>query len=216
MTKIVLGFSGGVDSSVCAALLKKQGFEVRGLYLDNADERLSAIGLRIGLVSPERHQAVLDKYEAVRREIARLEGTHLAPNEALNALLAERETAPAASGVSLADLIRRPQLSYADLAPFDPARPELPRAVAEEAEIMLKYEGYIRRQLRQVEEFTRMEERPLPADIDYDAIGGLRLEAREKLKKIRPENLGRAGRISGVSPADLSVLMVYLEGRRHG
>ena len=183
---------------------------------DNADERLSAIGLRIGLVSPERHQAVLDKYEAVRREIARLEGTHLAPNEALNALLAERETAPAASGVSLADLIRRPQLSYADLAPFDPARPELPRAVAEEAEIMLKYEGYIRRQLRQVEEFTRMEERPLPADIDYDAIGGLRLEAREKLKKIRPENLGRAGRISGVSPADLSVLMVYLEGRRHG
>ena len=183
---------------------------------DNADERLSAIGLRIGLVSPERHQAVLDKYAAVRREIARLEGTHLAPCEALNALLAERETAPAAAGVSLADLIRRPQLSYADLAPFDPARPALQRAVAEEAEIMLKYEGYIRRQLRQVEEFTRMEERPLPADIDYDAIGGLRLEAREKLKKIRPENLGRASRISGVSPADISVLMVYLEGRRHG
>ena len=183
---------------------------------DNADERLSAIGLRIGLVSPERHQAVLDKYAAVRREIARLESTYLSPCEALNTLLAERETAPAAAGVSLADLIRRPQLSYADLAPFDPARPALQRAVAEEAEIMLKYEGYIRRQLRQVEEFTRMEERPLPADIDYDAIGGLRLEAREKLKKIRPENFGRASRISGVSPADISVLMVYLEGRRHG
>ena len=182
---------------------------------DNADERLSEIGLRIGLVSPERHRAVLAKYEAVRREIARLESTHLAPDEALNALLTERGTAPAASGVSLADLIRRPQLSYADLSPFDPARPALPRAVAEEAEIVLKYEGYIRRQLKQVEEFTRMEERPLPADIDYDAIGGLRLEAREKLKKIRPENFGRASRISGVSPADISVLMIYTEGRRH-
>ncbi|MGX8692334.1 MAG: tRNA uridine-5-carboxymethylaminomethyl(34) synthesis enzyme MnmG [Clostridia bacterium] len=182
---------------------------------DNADERLSAIGLRIGLVSPERHQAVLEKYEAVRREIARLEGMHLAPSEALNALLTERGTAPAAAGVSLADLVRRPQLSYQDLAPFDPARPALPCAVTEEAEIMLKYEGYIRRQLRQVEEFTRMEERPLPADIDYDAIGGLRLEAREKLKKIRPENFGRASRISGVSPADISVLMIYTEGRRH-
>ena len=182
---------------------------------DNADERLSEIGLRIGLVSPERHRAVLAKYEAVRREIARLENTHLAPDEALNALLTERGTAPAASGVSLADLIRRPQLSYADLSPFDPERPALPRAVAEEAEIVLKYEGYIRRQLKQVEEFTRMEERPLPADIDYDAIGGLRLEAREKLKKIRPENFGRASRISGVSPADISVLMIYTEGRRH-
>ena len=182
---------------------------------DNADERLSAIGLRIGLVSPERHQAVVDKYEAVHREIRRLENTHLAPDDALNSLLAERGTAPAVNGVSLADLIRRPQLSYADLAPFDAQRPALPRAVAAEAEIMLKYEGYIRRQLKQVEEFTRMENRPLPADIDYDAIGGLRLEAREKLKKIRPENFGRASRISGVSPADISVLMIYTEGLRH-
>ena len=184
------------------------------LRQDNADERLSAIGLSLGLVSAERHAAVVEKYAAVRGEIERLENTHLAPGEALNTLLEARGTAPVASGVSLADLIRRPQLSYADLAPFDPERPALPRAVAESAEINLKYEGYIRRQLRQVEEFSRMEEHALPADIDYDAIVGLRLEAREKLKKIRPENLGRAGRISGVSPADLAVLMIWLEKNR--
>ena len=181
---------------------------------DNADERLSAIGLRIGLVSPERHRAVLEKYAAVKAEIERLERTHLAPSEELNALLAARGTAPLLAGASLADLIRRPQLSYGDLAPFDPERPALPRAVAEEAGIKLKYEGYIRRQLKQVEEFSRMEERPIPADIDYDAIPGLRLEAREKLKRIRPENFGRAGRISGVSPADVSVLLVWLEKER--
>ena len=181
------------------------------LRQDNADERLCPIGLRLGLVSQERYDAVQAKYAAVRDEIARLESTHLAPSEALNALLVERGTAPAASGVSLADLIRRPQLSYAELAPFDPQRPALPRAVVESAEINLKYEGYIRRQLKQVEEFARMESRPLPKDLDYDEVVGLRLEAREKLKKIRPENLGRAGRISGVSPADLAVLMIYLE-----
>ena len=182
---------------------------------DNADERLSAIGLSIGLISPERHQAVLDKYAAVRREIARLESTHLSPSETLNALLTSRGTAPLSSGASLADLIRRPQLSYADLAPFDPARPALDRAVVNEAEIMLKYEGYIRRQLRQVEEFTRMESRTLPPEIDYELLPGLRLEAKEKLKKIRPGNFGQASRISGVSPADISVLMIYVESR-HG
>ena len=180
---------------------------------DNADERLSAIGLRLGLVSPERHRKVLDKYAAVDAELRRLENTHLAPSEALNAMLAARGTAPVLAGASLADLIRRPQLEYGDLAPFDPQRPALPRAVAEEVGIKLKYEGYIRRQLKQVEEFARMEERPLPPDIDYDAIPGLRLEAREKLKKIRPENFGRASRISGVSPADISVLMICTEGR---
>ena len=184
------------------------------LRQDNADERLSEIGLRLGLVSKERHAAVVEKYAAVRREIERLENTHLAPGEGLNALLEARGTAPAVSGVSLADLIRRPQLSYADLAPFDPARPALPRAVAESAEINLKYEGYIRRQLRQIEEFSRMEEHALPPDLDYDAVVGLRIEAREKLRKIRPENLGQAGRISGVSPADLAVLMIWLEKNR--
>ena len=181
---------------------------------DNADQRLSAYGLEIGLVSPEQHQAVLDKYAAVDREIRRLESCHLAPTAALNAMLESRGTARAATGVSLADLIRRPQVSYADLAPFDPERPALDRAVFYEAELNLKYEGYIKRQLKQVEEFTRMESRRLPEDLDYDQVTGLRLEAREKLKKIRPENFGQASRISGVSPADISVLMVYMENRK--
>ena len=181
---------------------------------DNADQRLSAYGLEIGLVSPERHQAVLDKYAAVDREIRRLESCHLAPTEALNAMLESRGTARVATGVSLADLIRRPQVGYADLAPFDPERPALDRAVCYEAELNLKYEGYIKRQLKQVEEFTRMESHSLPADLDYDQVTGLRLEAREKLKKIRPENFGQASRISGVSPADISVLMIYMENQK--
>ena len=181
---------------------------------DNADERLSAIGRRIGLVSEERYRAVIAKYEAVAAEQQRLEQCHIPPSEALNALLEQRGTAPVTGGCSLADLIRRPQLSYADLAPFDPERPALPRAVWQQAEIRLKYEGYIKRQLRQVEEFTRMEERALPADLDYDAVQGLRLEAREKLKKIRPASFGQASRISGVSPADISVLMIYMEAKR--
>ena len=181
---------------------------------DNADQRLSAYGLEIGLVSPERHQAVLDKYAAVDREIKRLESCHLAPTEALNAMLESRGTARVATGVSLADLIRRPQVGYADLAPFDPERPALDRAVCYEAELNLKYEGYIKRQLKQVEEFTRMESHSLPTDLDYDQVAGLRLEAREKLKKIRPENFGQASRISGVSPADISVLMIYMENKK--
>ncbi len=180
---------------------------------DNADERLSAIGLRVGLVSPARHETVLAKYRMVEEEIARLEHTHTAPTEALNDLLTGLGTAPVATGFSMADLIRRPQVSYADTAPFDPERPDLPFAVVQQAELRLKYDGYIKRQLKQVEEFERMESRPLPDDLDYDAVIGLRLEAREKLKQIRPENFGRAGRISGVSPADISVLMIYLENR---
>ena len=181
---------------------------------DNADKRLSGIGLRIGLVSEEQHQRVLDKYAAVDAELRRLERTHIAPSDKINALLTERGTAAISTGSSLADLIRRPQISYADLAPFDAQRRELPRAVTEQAEISLKYEGYIKRQLKQVEEFSRLESRPLPHDIDYDAISGLRLEAREKLKKIRPENFGQASRISGVSPADISVLMIWMESGR--
>ena len=177
---------------------------------DNADERLSAIGRRIGLVSEERHQAVLDKYAAVAREQERLERCHVPPSEELNALLLSRGTAPLTDGASLADLIRRPQLGYADLAPFDPARPALPKAVWQQAELRLKYEGYIKRQLRQAEDFRRMEDKALPPDLDYDAVTGLRLEAREKLKKIRPASFGQASRISGVSPADISVLMVFL------
>ena len=180
---------------------------------DNADQRLTAIGRRIGLVSEEREREVGEKYAAVERELSRLERTHIPPSDALNAMLTERGTAPVASGASLAELIRRPQVSYADTAPFDPARPALDRAVTAQAEIRLKYDGYIKRQLREVEEFTRMEERALPADIDYDDVPGLRIEAREKLKKIRPASFGQAGRISGVSPADVSVLMIYTEAR---
>ena len=184
------------------------------LRQDNADKRLSHIGLQVGLVSPERHQAVLDKYAAVEREITRLARCHVPPSEALNAMLEARGTAPVSTGASLAELIRRPQVSYEDTAPFDLERVELSRAIRNQVEIGLKYEGYIKRQLRQVEEFQRMESRPLPRELDYDAIAGLRLEAREKLKKIRPENFGQAGRISGVSPADISVLMIYMESRQ--
>ena len=178
---------------------------------DNADERLSAIGHEIGLVSDETLAAVEAKYAAVEKELDRLEHTYLAPSEALDDMLRGRGTAEIRNGCSLADLLRRPQLSYADLEAFDPERPALTKAIVAQVEIRLKYDGYIRRQLKQVEEARRMESRPLPTDLDYDAILGLRLEAREKLKKIRPENFGRASRISGVSPADIAVLMIYTE-----
>ena len=178
---------------------------------DNADQRLAAKGRELGLVSEEQYQKVLDKYAAVDAELRRLENTHVAPTAELNEMLEARGTAPVATGFSLAELVRRPQISYADTAGFDPARPELPRAVTQQVEIRLKYDGYIKRQLRQIEEFTRLEAKKLPADLDYAAITGLRLEAREKLMKIRPENFGQASRISGVSPADISVLMVYME-----
>ena len=182
---------------------------------DNADRRLCAIGHRIGLVSAERLAAVEEKYAMVDAELKRLERTHLAPTEALNEFLTACGTAPTVSGVSLADLIRRPQVDYASLAPFDSARPELPAAVTEQAEISLKYEGYIKRQLKQVEEFARMESRALPKDMDYSAIPALRIEARQKLQQVQPENFGQASRISGVSPADITALMIYLEGKKN-
>jgi len=178
---------------------------------DNADQRLTEIGRRIGLVSEEEAQAVREKYAAVEREMERLEHTGVAPSEALNAML-ERCGEPAAnSGARLADLLRRPRVSYADLVEFDPRRPKLSQPVQEAVEIGIKYAGYIGRQQRQVEELRRMESRALPADMDYSSIQGLRLEARQKLDKLRPMNLGQAGRISGVSPADLAALMIYLE-----
>ena len=178
---------------------------------DNADERLTHIGHRIGLVSDERLRAVEEKYRAVAAEMQRLERTHVAPTEALQTLLTEKGTAPTTTGASLADLLRRPQLSYADLAPFDPDRPALDRAVTQQAEIRLKYAGYIKRQLKQVAEFERLERRALPRDLDYETVMCLRLEARQKLNAIRPENLGQASRISGVSPADVAALMVWLQ-----
>lgn len=181
---------------------------------DNADIRLSHIGLRIGLVSEERHNEVLKKYEAVAREAQRMESTYIAPTEKLCEMLADKGTTPPSSGVSLATLLRRPQIEYSDLEPFDTERPELPAVVTEQVEIQLKYAGYIDRQLKQVKEFAKMESRKLSKDIDYDNVIGLRIEARQKLNKIRPENFGQASRISGVSPADVAALMVYVESRK--
>ena len=181
------------------------------LRQDNADARLAAIGHRIGLVSDGRLRAVEEKYEAVAREIRRLEHTGAAGTPSLNALLAEKGTAAVDSGCRLIDLLRRPQLTYDDLASFDPERPALPPAVREQVEISVKYEGYIQRQLRQTAEFEKLERRALPEDMDYSAIQGLRLEAREKLSDVRPLNLGQAGRISGVSPADVAALMIWLQ-----
>ena len=183
------------------------------LRQDNADRRLSAIGRRIGLVREERYRAVEEKYAQVDAEIQRLEKTHIPPSAALTALLEQRGTAAPPSGVSLAALVRRPQLDYESLAPFDPGRPALPPDVRQEVEICVKYAGYIEKQLKQVEQFRRLEGRTLPPDADYAAIQGLRLEARQKLTQIRPENLGQAARISGVSPADLAALMIWLERR---
>jgi tRNA uridine 5-carboxymethylaminomethyl modification enzyme len=181
------------------------------LRQDNADQRLCGIGRAVGLVSQERYDRVQTKYAAVDAEIKRLERTHLPPTAALAAFLEQCGTTPPGTGISLADLLRRPQVDYAALAPFDPARPVLPRAVAEQVEISLKYEGYIKRQLRQVEEFAKLESRTLPGDLDYSQVPGLRIEARQKLAQIRPASFGQASRISGVSPADITALMVYLE-----
>ena len=159
---------------------------------DNADERLCAIGMRIGLVSREKLLRVEEKYAAVEREMKRLETSYLAPSDELNALLKSKNSTEVKSGVSLAELLRRPGIEYADLASVDRDRPELPKAVCAQAELRLKYDGYIKRQLKQVEEFSRMEQRLLPENIDYDKIEGLRLEAREKLKAIRPHSFGQA------------------------
>ena len=178
---------------------------------DNADQRLTAIGARVGLVPPERLAQVEEKYEQVRREIRRLESNGVPASEALNAMLEEKGSTPVTSSARLADLLRRPNISYSDIAPFDVERPELPAAVTEEVEIQLKYAGYLSRQEKQVAEFKKEESRLLPTDLDYNAIAGLRLEARQKLSEIRPVSIGQAGRISGVSPADMAVLLIYLE-----
>ena len=178
---------------------------------DNADQRLTAIGAAVGLVPQERLRQVEEKYAAVRREISRLETNGVPASPALNEMLESRDSAPVANSARLADLLRRPQVTYEDIAPFDPGRPDLPLAVTEEVEIQVKYAGYLARQEKQVEEFKKEESRLLPPDLDYSAIAGLRLEAREKLMQIRPMSIGQAGRISGVSPADIAVLLIFLE-----
>ena len=184
------------------------------LRQDNADERLTPFGHEIGLIDEERWHRFLKKMETIDRERTRLEKTSLGPSDELNAMLVSHETTPISTGASLADLIRRPRIGYADLQSFDPERPALSRMEAEEVEIRIKYAGYIKKQQAQVEEMRRLEKMPLPEDLDYTAMDGLRLEAKEKLARIRPLNLGQAGRISGVNPADITVLLIWLEQHR--
>lgn len=181
------------------------------LRQDNADRRLTPIGYEIGLISDERYQKYLKKLELIDIEKKRVQTTVIAPSDAINELLVSRETSPLNTGVRLSELLKRPQLNYDILTDFDNDRPPLPREIFEQVEIDIKYEGYIRRQQAQVDEMHRLEVKKLPEDTDYSSIHGLRLEAREKLSKIRPHNIGQASRISGVSPSDISVLLIYLE-----
>lgn len=181
------------------------------LRQDNADERLSPVGHEIGLLSDNSYNGFLERQKLKNAEIERVENTFLAPSEELNALLESKGTAPLKTGVRLSDLIRRPQVDYQSLAPFDSERPKLCPDIAERVETEIKYSGYIERQTAQVKEMERLENRMIPGDIDYDAVRGLRLEAVEKLKKIRPASIGQASRISGVSPADITVLLISLE-----
>ncbi len=182
---------------------------------DNADQRLSHIGRRIGLISEERYAAVQEKYEKVQKEIERLEHSGVASSEALNTFLAENGSAPVDVSVRLADLVRRPELTYDSIAAFDKDRPELSADVTEQVEIQLKYAGYIARQQKQVEEFRKAEEKLLPRDVDYETISGLKEEARQKLNEIKPVSVGQASRISGVSPSDVAVLLVWLEQNKN-
>ena len=180
------------------------------LRQDNADERLTPIGRKIGLISDERYEKFTKKQELKKQELKRIKSKVIAPSEKLNNILVSRETSPIATGVKLVDLIKRPQLSYEALKEIDTDRPNLNPNIFEQIEVEVKYEGYIKKQLAQVEQMRRMESKLLPPDIDYKTITGLRLEAQEKLNKVHPSNLGQASRISGVSPADISVLVIWL------
>lgn len=180
------------------------------LRQDNADERLMPIGHKLGLISEETYSAYLKREEQKNAEIGRLNTVFLAPGEEINALLESAGTAPLTTGIRMSELIKRPQVSYDMLAPFDKERPPLSRSVREKVEVEIKYEGYIARQRAQVNEMLRLEGKKIPENIDYNDVYGLRLEAREKLDKVRPADIGQASRISGVSPADISVLLIYI------
>lgn len=184
------------------------------LRQDNADLRLTPIGYEIGLISDERYSAFLQKKAAVEREKERLTQLTIKPGEHTNKVLEGIGSSPIKSGVTLAELIRRPEVGYANTAELDPERPVLSDAVCEQVEVQIKYDGYIKKQIAQVEQFKKMEKKLIPENIDYSGIGGLRLEAVEKLTDIQPKSMGQASRISGVSPADLSVLLIYLEQNR--
>lgn len=183
------------------------------LRQDNADQRLTPLGRKLGLISDQRWEKFQRKQEQMAAELKRVQSTNLPPSEELNQILVSRGTSPLSTGAKLSDLLKRPQITYEDLTPVDRDRPEYPSAVFENVEIELKYEGYIKRQLADIEEARRLERKRLPEDVDYSQIKGLRLEAGEKLNKVKPENIGQAGRISGVSPADISVLLIWLAAK---
>jgi len=184
------------------------------LRQDNADLRLTDIGRRVGLVSDGQYEAFTERREAVQKEVKRIEKTTIAPSESVNALLKEHSSAPLTTGIKLAELMRRPELCYDILEEIDTERPSLSRSVRITAEILIKYEGYIKRELAEVERKRRLEDKRIPESIDYKKIGGLRLEAAEKLEKIKPQNIGQASRISGVNPADINVLLIYLSQKK--
>ena len=184
------------------------------LRQDNADQRLTPLGREIGLISEKRWEKFREKEAQKAAERKRAQATVFPPTDALNQILVSRGTSPVATGIRLADLLRRPQITYGDLAPIDTGRPGYSEAVFQAVEIDLKYEGYIKRQLADIEEMRRVERKKLPLTVDYRQVKGLRLEAVEKLNKVKPENIGQAGRISGVSPADVSVLLIWLAGRK--
>ena len=184
------------------------------LRQDNADLRLSKKGYRVGLISQDRYDWILEKERLIEEEIARVEKVNIGANKKVQALLEEYESTPLNTGTSLAELIRRPELNYEVLAPIDEERPELPDEVAEQVNINIKYDGYIKRQIKQVENFKKLEVKKIPENFDYDDVNSLRIEARQKLKQYQPVNIGQASRISGVSPADISVLLVYMEQMR--
>ena len=183
------------------------------LRQDNADERLTPLGRELGLISDRRWEKFQRKQEQKQAELKRVQKTTLPPSQELNHILVSRGTSPLTTGAKLADLLKRPQITYEDLAPVDKDRPQYSTAIFEAVEIELKYEGYIKRQRADIEEARRLERKRLPQDVDYSAIQGLRLEAGEKLNKVKPENIGQAGRISGVSPADISVLLIWLASK---
>lgn len=185
------------------------------LRQDNADSRLTPIGRKIGLISDERWERFNKKQELIKAELKRVKATVIAPSEKVNEILVSRETSAINTGVRLIDLIKRPQLGYDALSEIDENRPNIDRNIFEQVETEIKYEGYIKRQLIVIDQVRRLECKILPENIDYNAIDGLRLEAREKLTKVRPENIGQASRISGVSPADISVLVIYLASLRN-
>ena len=186
------------------------------LRQDNADYRLTPLGYEIGLISEERYQKFKQKWKSIFDEIERIEHIVLPPSEKVLAYLKEHNSTPISSGARFCDLLRRPELDYLSLMALTQTEVTLDSQSAEEVEILVKYSGYIDRQNKQVEQFKKMEAKKLPKDINYDEISGLRLEARQKLNKLKPLSLGQASRISGVSPADISVLLVYLEQSARG